>query len=149
MAHDSDRPADSDFVDALVQLSFAVQSVISDVGSRYDLSVIQARLLGILRDREPAMADLARFLGLDKSSITGLVDRAERRGLVQRTASPSDGRSVRVQLTSAGRQLATEFTAEVQRRVQSLARGRTDAQRRRLIVLAGQILLNERHPALR
>jgi DNA-binding MarR family transcriptional regulator len=149
MAHDSDRPADSDFVDALVQLSFAVQSVISDVGSRYDLSVIQARLLGILRDREPAMADLARFLGLDKSSITGLVDRAERRGLVQRTASPSDGRSVRVQLTSAGRQLATEFTAEVQRRVQSLARGMTDAQRRRLIVLAGQILLNERHPALR
>ncbi len=149
MAHDSDRQADSEFVDALVQLSFAVQSVISEVGSRYDLSVIQARLLGILRDREPAMADLARFLGLDKSSITGLVDRAERRGLVQRTASPSDGRSVRVQLTSAGRQLATEFTAEVQRRVLSLARGMTDAQRRRLIALACQILLNERHPALR
>ena len=144
MAHDSDREADGEFVDALVQLSFAVQSVISEVGSRHDLSVIQARLLGILRDREPAMAELARFLMLDKSSITGLVDRAERRGLVRRTASPRDGRSVHVQLTDEGRQLATACAAEVRRHVTWLSRGMTDAERRRLTALVSQVLLNER-----
>jgi MarR family transcriptional regulator, lower aerobic nicotinate degradation pathway regulator len=144
MAENSDRQADAEFVDALVQLSFSVQAVISEVGSRYELSSIQARLLGILRDREPAMAELARFLKLDKSSITGLVDRAERRGLVRRTASPRDGRSVHVQLTGEGRQLATACAAEVRRHVSWLARGMTEAERRRLAVLAGQLLQGER-----
>ena len=144
MAENSDRQADAEFVDALVQLSFSVQTVISEVGSRYELSSIQARLLGILRDREPAMAELARFLKLDKSSITGLVDRAERRGLVRRTASPRDGRSVHVQLTGEGRQLATACAAEVRRHVSWLARGMTEAERRRLAVLAGQLLQGER-----
>jgi DNA-binding MarR family transcriptional regulator len=144
MAENSDRQADAEFVDALVQLSFSVQTVISEVGSRYELSSIQARLLGILRDREPAMAELARFLKLDKSSITGLVDRAERRGLVRRTASPRDGRSVHVQLTGEGRQLATACAAEVRRHVSWLARGMTEAERRRLAALAGQLLQGER-----
>jgi MarR family transcriptional regulator, lower aerobic nicotinate degradation pathway regulator len=144
MAENSDRQADAEFVDALVQLSFSVQAVISEVGSRYELSSIQARLLGILRDREPAMAELARFLKLDKSSITGLVDRAERRGLVRRTASPRDGRSVHVQLTGEGRQLATACAAEVRRHVSWLARGMTEAERRRLAALAGQLLQGER-----
>ena len=144
MAENSDRQADAEFVDALVQLSFSVQTVISEVGSRYELSSIQARLLGILRDREPAMAELARFLKLDKSSITGLVDRAERRGLVRRTASPRDGRSVHVQLTGEGRQLATACAAEVRRHVSWLARGMTEAERRRFAALAGQLLQGER-----
>lgn len=59
------------------------------------LSIVQARLLGILRDRRPTIKELANFLQLDKSSVTGLVDRAEERGLVQRTPSPVDGRSSR------------------------------------------------------
>ena len=46
----------------------------------------------MLRDRTPAMNELARLLGLDKSSISGLVDRAERRGLVIRIPSAEDKR---------------------------------------------------------
>jgi DNA-binding MarR family transcriptional regulator len=33
------------------------------------------------------MNELGRLLGLDKSSVSGLVDRAQRRGLVARTVS--------------------------------------------------------------
>ena len=73
-----------ELVDGLVELSFAVQSVLSDVASANDLSVPQLRLLGVLRDRQPGMLELANFFGVDKSSMTGLVDRAERRGLVRR-----------------------------------------------------------------
>ncbi len=36
------------------------------------------------------MNELARLLDLDKSSVTGLVDRAERRGLVTRVPSTAD-----------------------------------------------------------
>jgi MarR family transcriptional regulator, lower aerobic nicotinate degradation pathway regulator len=132
--------ADAEFVDTLVQLSFAVHGIITDVAAAHDMSVIQARLLGVLRDREPPMAELARFLRLDKSSLTGLVDRAERRGLVERVASPADGRSVLVRLTPDGGELALTAAAEIRQRVRSLARGLTDGERRRLTALAGHLL---------
>ena len=63
------------------------------------------------------MNELARLLGLDKSSITGLVDRAERRGLVVRVPSTTDRRAVLVSLTKDGRSLASRvadrFEADV------------------------------------
>jgi DNA-binding MarR family transcriptional regulator len=63
------------------------------------------------------MNELARFLGLDKSSVTGLVDRAERRGLVTRVPSTTDRRAVLVSLTDEGRsfvsQAAAAFEADV------------------------------------
>jgi DNA-binding MarR family transcriptional regulator len=92
--------------DAIVQLSFAVIGVLTELAAEHDLSLTQLRLLAILRDREPAMLDLARHLRLEKSSITGLVDRAVRRGLVERVAAPHDGRAIHVRLTPAGHELA-------------------------------------------
>src|SRR4051794_7027524 len=93
-------------IDAIVELSFAVQTVLTELAAEHDLSLTQLRLLGILRDREPAMLDLARFLKLEKSSVTGLIDRAVKRGLVERVAAPHDGRAIHVRLTAAGRALA-------------------------------------------
>jgi DNA-binding MarR family transcriptional regulator len=83
----------------------------------HDLSIPATRLLGVLRDREPTMQELARFLDLDKSSVTGLVDRAERRGLVARVPSPVDRRATLVRLTGEGRALVSAagelFAADV------------------------------------
>jgi DNA-binding MarR family transcriptional regulator len=53
------------------------------------------------------MNELARLLDLDKSSVTGLVDRAERRGLVERAPSTADRRAVLVRLTDEGRSLVS------------------------------------------
>jgi len=60
-------------VDGLVQLSFLVQNALTRRAVDHGLSLIQTRLLGILRDREPGMNELATLLELDKSSITGLI----------------------------------------------------------------------------
>ena len=45
---------------------------------------------------------------ITKGTLTGVVDRLEDKGLVCRTASPSDGRSQIVQLTRKGEQLFTK-----------------------------------------
>jgi MarR family transcriptional regulator, lower aerobic nicotinate degradation pathway regulator len=100
-------------VDDLVQTSFAVMAVLTRVGAAHDLSLTLLRLLGILRDRQPRMAELADHLGLEKSTVSGLVDRAERRGLVQRSTTPEDGRSVRVGLSAEGRRLARTVETEI------------------------------------
>lgn len=93
-------------MDALAQLSFAVHAALGSVAASHDLSVTQLRLLGILRDREPGMLEIAHALNLEKSSVTGLIDRAQRRGLVERLEARHDGRAVHVRLTSLGHQIA-------------------------------------------
>src|SRR5580700_3076605 len=104
-------------IDGLAQLAFVVHGMLELRAAEHDLSVIQARLLGVLRDRTPTMNELARLLGLDKSSVSGLVNRAERRGLVQRVPSSQDRRAILVVLTDAGRSLvasaAASFEADV------------------------------------
>ena len=99
-------------VDGLAELSFLIHGLLERRVAEHDLSIIQTRLLGVLRDRRPTMHELARLLSLDKSSVTGLVDRAETRGLVVRIPSESDRRVVRVALTNAGRGLASEVASQ-------------------------------------
>src|SRR5687768_4655520 len=95
-------------VDALVRTTFQVAGVLTRIGAERDLSLTQLRVLGFLRDRRPRMTELAGFLGLDKSTLSGLIDRAERRGLVARGKNPQDRRVVDVFLTPAGLELAEQ-----------------------------------------
>lgn len=106
------RPEDV-LEDALVRTSFRMMAVLTRVGAEHDLSLTQLRLLGLLRDRRPRMTDLAAFLGLDKSTMSGLVERAERRGLVARGKSPDDRRVVDVFITPAGSELAEQLQEEI------------------------------------
>ncbi|MFJ4843316.1 MarR family winged helix-turn-helix transcriptional regulator [Streptomyces sp. NPDC088746] len=107
-------PDDStdDLIDGLVRSAFQVMGVLTRVGAEYDLSLTQLRVLGILRDRSPRMSDLAAFLGLDKSTLSGLVARAERRGLLTRGTSPEDKRAVVVLITEEGRGLTQRLYEE-------------------------------------
>lgn len=97
----------------LVQLSGLVQAVFTRVAERHDLPPVQARMLCVLAEGSRGMADLARGFGVEKAALTGLVDRAERRGLAERSPVPDDRRAVSVTLTDAGRRSAAAFHAEV------------------------------------
>ncbi|WP_434446719.1 MarR family winged helix-turn-helix transcriptional regulator [Lentzea sp. E54] len=110
--------SDDALEDALMRTSFRIMAVLTRIGSEHDLSLTQLRLLGLLRDRRPRMTDLATFLGLDKSTMSGLVERAERRGLVGRDKSPEDRRVVDVFITPKGRELAERVQAEVRTALQ-------------------------------
>ncbi len=109
-------PTDDDaLVDALAQACYATMGVLTRIGADNELSLTQLRVLGILRDRRLRMSDLAAYLGLEKSTMSGLVDRAERRGLLQRMPSADDRRAIDVELTPAGRRLAAVLAADVAR----------------------------------
>lgn len=119
-----------------MQVSFAVQVVLTRVAAQQDLSLTQLRLLGILRDRTPSMAAIADFLELDRSSITGLIDRAERRGLVARRPSPSDARVTLVEATAVGLELASRIGAEVGASIEQLLAGSSATARASIEKLA-------------
>lgn len=85
-------------------------------GLRHELGKVHAeqRLLGrefdaLLRlfhspGNELRMTELARQTQTSTSGATALIDRLEKRGLVQRSTDPADRRSYRAQLTETGRE---------------------------------------------
>lgn len=102
-------------MDALVRTTFEVAGVLTRIGGEHDLSLTQLRVLGILRDRRARITELADYLGLDKSTMSGLIDRAQRRGLLTRGKNPYDGRVVEVYMTPAGHELAERVEDDIRR----------------------------------
>jgi DNA-binding MarR family transcriptional regulator len=56
-------------------------------------------------DQPRPMGELARLLACDNSNITGIVDRLEERGLVERTAADHDRRVKLIVLTAEGKRV--------------------------------------------
>jgi DNA-binding MarR family transcriptional regulator len=108
-------PAEPEAGDALVliQLSGLVQERLARVAGRHDLTPVQGRMLCVLARKPHGMAELARVFGVGKANLTGLIDRAEARGLVARSLVPGDRRAIQVLLTAAGRRAASAFHREV------------------------------------
>lgn len=129
-------PGDTEALDGLVQLSFAVQEILQRAATTHDLSLRQLRLLGIVRERRPTMAALAAHLGLDRSSVSGLIDRAERREPLRRSAAAHDGRVTRVAITAYGLQLAEVLAVEGAIPLRALLAGLPTTQRAALVALA-------------
>jgi DNA-binding MarR family transcriptional regulator len=67
------------------------------------ITLVQAGILFLLKDRDRrAMSELGQHLSLDKSTITGLIDRLEKAGFVRRKANPKDRRMSLIQITRVG-----------------------------------------------
>ena len=81
------------------------------------LTMAQAHFLSCLYDQdEQSPKDLARALGVDAGTLTPMMDRLERMGLVRRCPHPEDRRATRICLTESGlalRQGVRERCAEV------------------------------------
>lgn len=88
----------------LVELGVAhVRTQFQRVIAELDLSPPQAYALRRLEPERPLpMRDLADGLACDASNVTGIVDRLERRGLVERQVSATDRRVKTLVVTDAG-----------------------------------------------
>jgi DNA-binding MarR family transcriptional regulator len=127
-------------VDALAQAAFATMAVLTKAAADHDLSLTQLRVLAILRDRRLRMTALADYLGLEKSTMSGLVERAERRGLVERAPSTTDGRAVDVFLSPAGAELAQRLHARIERSLSPMTGQLAPSEQRRLQTLLERLL---------
>jgi DNA-binding MarR family transcriptional regulator len=58
----------------------------------------------------PTIGEASEYLNTRHHSVVGLVDRAERAGLLRRTRDGSDGRVVRLRLTDVGEQRIGQLT---------------------------------------
>ncbi|MCX4574783.1 MarR family transcriptional regulator [Streptomyces sp. NBC_01571] len=77
-----------------------------DAAAEHALTGAQARLLGLLSLEPLPMRRLAQKLKCEPSNVTGIVDRLEARGLVERRPDPSDRRVKLAAATEEGRRVA-------------------------------------------
>lgn len=98
------EPCLEELVGWLFRLTGDLRQRFTDCAAKFDLSFAQAMALRHLNEAVP-MGELAHRLCCDASNVTGIVDRLEERGLVERRPSPADRRVKQLVLTDAGRAL--------------------------------------------
>ena len=90
----------------LVRFFFAQREHLPALDGGLELSPIQCHVLHLLEPGRPLpMGRLAGMLGCHASNVTGLVDRLEARGVVQRRPSADDRRIKVLALTAEGSRL--------------------------------------------
>lgn len=92
--------------------------------AQLDVTDLEVHVLWHLRKGGQTPADLLRAFGIQPSTLTGVLDRLETRGLIRRSRHPTDRRSFLLVLTPAGQRAATTvrqvldaFEAQVRERV--------------------------------
>lgn len=127
----------------LMRFFFAQREHLPSCGEAFELSPVQCHVLHLIEPGAPVpMSRLAEVLSCDASNVTGLVDRLESRGLVQRRSSSLDRRVKVVDLTPAG----SRFRGQLLRRVtgRPLPFSRLTADDQRTLVKILEKLLDDR-----
>jgi DNA-binding MarR family transcriptional regulator len=82
----------------------------ASLAAEFELTPAQASVLRGLEPGKPVpMNSLADMLVCDASNITGIVDKLEARGLIERQASPGDRRVKMLTVTPRGAELRRRF----------------------------------------
>ena len=95
-----------DFMRLIWALDHGLQSLSKKMQATLGLTGPQRVALRVL-GRGPGMSagDLAAILRIHPSTLTGILQRLESRGLVRRAVDPADRRRSRIELTARGRRL--------------------------------------------
>jgi DNA-binding MarR family transcriptional regulator len=99
---------DTELAGALVQTMHVLQDLYAETSRPLGLTPQQAHLLCVLLGGPLGMTELSRILSIERSSLTSMVDRLERRDLVARIPNPTDRRACQIRLTDPGLKLADE-----------------------------------------
>jgi DNA-binding MarR family transcriptional regulator len=78
-----------------------------------DLTDLEVHVLLHLGPEGRAVNELQRAFGIQPSTMTGVLDRLERRGFTRREVNPGDRRSFLITLTPAGVEVGAEVRAVV------------------------------------
>ena len=127
----------------LVRFFFAQREHLLPSGTALDLSPVQCHALHLIEPGRPLpMRRLAEALSCDASNVTGLVDRLESRGLVERQPSAEDRRVKVLQLTPTGSRVRAQLLRCMTKASHPLARLSKDQQRTLVRIL--EVLVEER-----
>ncbi len=100
------------------------------IAAELGLAPMQAHTLRLLEPETPiAMSEVAEALSCDASNVTGIIDRLESRGLVERRSDPSDRRVRMLIVTGKGARLRQRLVVRLSEAPPEIASLATTDQR--------------------
>ncbi|MFG1815767.1 MarR family winged helix-turn-helix transcriptional regulator [Kribbella sp. NPDC049174] len=123
---------DAELAGALVQTMHVLQDLYAETSRPLGLTPQQAHLLCVLLGGPLGMTELSRILSIERSSLTSMVDRLERRDLVARIPNPTDRRACQIELTDPGLALANDAHIAFTTRIEDLTADLSPTARRTL-----------------
>ena len=112
--------------------------------SRYDVTPVQAHVLMYLHQHggQAPQRELTEFLRAKPSTVNGILDRMEEKGLVRRSVIGEDARRRLITLTDKGREQQSRFTESFLANEEAMVRGFSPADRETLLELLERIVEN-------
>lgn len=139
-ATDPEAPLADEVVELLVAMSARLSQHFVARAAEFGLSAAEGKVLLALEPGESlSMRAIARKLGYDASNLTGIVDKLEDRGAVERCPDPSDRRVKAIVATEHGLQLRERLLGRL-RADAGPVRALTDSQLRDLRTLLRQAM---------
>src|SRR6476620_4294538 len=124
-----------ELAELLRQANKRLQQGTRDMLAPLGLSSSQARVVRQLADGPLRMSVIADRLAIVPHSVTDVVDRAERAGVVARRRDPQDRRSTLVELTPQGRHLLDQLDEARRESAARVFGPLTEAQRTELVTV--------------
>ena len=101
--------------------------------SELNITSVQAMVLGFLeREDQITSSELGKRTELDSATLTGLLDRLEATGFIERKGNPDDRRSIHIHLTKKGKTMSREATRVISESNLEFLQGLTDSQKQDL-----------------
>jgi DNA-binding MarR family transcriptional regulator len=123
------------FLEAWLATRQIIQAANFNRFQKAGLSASQFMTLNLIPAKHPGMplSELARRMNLGAATVTRTVDTLEARGLLTRTPSPTDRRSVLLALTRSGKKLQNAASTEFHQHMASLFLALTAKQQTGLV----------------
>jgi len=107
------------------QIIFSIRRLIQakelytkELHKKYQISASQLNCLLALHENGPLPpSQIAKHIMVNSSTVTGIIDRLEQKGLVERSRSSLDRRVITIYLTETGTKLAENAPPPIQQRV--------------------------------
>jgi DNA-binding MarR family transcriptional regulator len=127
-------------LESLVYLYTESRRITKELARRADLTGPQLTVLKLLEGvGDMSLSELSDRIRAQNSTVTGIIDRMEREGLVIRVRSTEDRRVVHIRLTDKGAKIANEIAVEPMEIFRSALESLTAGEMRELIKLLTKI----------
>ncbi len=112
----------------------------SQIVASFGVTAVQAMVLGFLHEADQISSrELGERTQLDSATLTGVLDRLESGGLIERTPNPADRRAIRVVLTTKGKATTLEMRTVMEEANAEFLHDLSDQERQTLRELLGKI----------
>jgi len=107
-----------DIIYQIRRLMQAGELFTKELNKTYQVSAPQLHCLLALNENGPLPpSQIARRIMVKSSTVTGIIDRLEQKGLVYRLRNSPDRRVITIQLTEAGKELAQNAPPPIQHKI--------------------------------